>query len=29
MPEKPSNLNGFNYKLTIGSYYGGYIVVGV
>ena len=29
MREKPSNLNGFDYKLTVGSYYGGYIVVGV
>ena len=29
MPDKPSNLNGFDYKLTVGSYYGGYIVVGV
>ena len=28
MPEKPSSLNGFNYKLTINNYYGGYIAVG-
>lgn len=29
LPEKPSSLSGFYYKLTVDTYYGGYIAIGV